>query len=146
VPPVPPRPAAPVLEHREQVDGEHLFTACDTGVDTLHRLVDLVSLNTTRRGIVELFTVLSAEATAADHPAHAFFVQRYRTTLDAVAFTYDRVRLEGALRPEIDPRTAAGQLVALMDGLQIQWLLADCRLDMPAQVGAHIAAQLTVPF
>ena len=46
----------------------------------LRRLVELAALNSTRRGIVELFTVLSAEATAPDHPAHACFVERYRRT------------------------------------------------------------------
>jgi AcrR family transcriptional regulator len=135
-----------VLEHREQVDGEALFTGATTGVETLHRLVDLVSLNATRRGIVELFTVLSAEATAVDHPARTFFAERYRTTLREIEQAYTAVRDEGALRDGIDPGGAARQLIAMMDGLQIQWLLADCAIDMAALVHVHIQAQLTVPF
>lgn len=135
-----------VLEHREQVDGEALFTGATTGVDTLHRLVDLVSLNATRRGIVELFTVLSAEATALDHPARTFFVERYRTTLHAIEQAYAAARTEGALRAGIEPGGAARQLIAMMDGLQIQWLLADCAIDMTALVRDHIRTQLTIPF
>ncbi len=60
-----------VLEHRDAVDGEWLEAGRPTGVDRLRRLVDLAALNAQRRGIVELFCVLSAEATSADHPAHA---------------------------------------------------------------------------
>lgn len=135
-----------VLEHREQVDGETLFAGTTTGVDTLRRLVDLVALNATRRGIVELFTVLSAEATAVDHPARGFFVERYLTTLRAIEQAYEAVRAENALHPGVEPGPAARQLIAMMDGLQIQWLLADCHIDMAALVRHHIQTQLTVPF
>ena len=133
-----------VLAHRDEVDGE-LFTGA-TGIDALRRLVDLVRLNVGRRGVVELFTVLSAEATASDHPAHAFFVERYRRTLAGFERAYLAARAVGALRPEIDPAAAARHLVALMDGLQIQWLLDDRRTDMVDPVRAHIQTQLTVPL
>ncbi|GIJ68096.1 TetR/AcrR family transcriptional regulator [Virgisporangium ochraceum] len=133
-----------VLAHRDEVDGE-LF-AGSTGTGALGRLVDLVRLNADRRGVVELFTVLSAEATASDHPAHAFFVERYRRTLAGVERAYLAARDAGALRPDVDPAAAARHLVALMDGLQIQWLLDDRRTDMVDPVRAHIQAQLTVPL
>ena len=71
---------------------------------------------------MELFTVLSAEATALDHPARTFFVERYRTTLRAIEQAYEAVRAENALHPGIEPGAAARQLIAMMDGLQIQWL------------------------
>ncbi len=133
-----------VLAHRDEVDGE-LFTG-SAGTDALRRLVDLVGRNTGRRGVVELFTVLSAEATSADHPAHTFFVERYRRTVAGVERAYLAARAAGALRPDIDPAAAARHLVAVMDGLQIQWLLDDCRTDMVAPVRAHIEGQLTVPL
>jgi AcrR family transcriptional regulator len=135
-----------VLAHRDEVDGEWLSMDGTTGIDTLRRLVDLVSLNATRRGIVELFAVLSAEATSPDHPAHTFFVQRYRNSVEAAELTYAQARDEGRLRPGIDPGAAARQLIALMDGLQTQWLLDDSVTDMAGVVRAHIDAQLTVPL
>jgi AcrR family transcriptional regulator len=135
-----------VLAHRDEVDSEWLSMGETTGMDTLRRLVALVSLNATRRGIVELFAVLSAEATSPDHPAHAFFVGRYRNAVEAAELTYAQVRGEGGLRPGIDPAAAARQLIALMDGLQMQWLLDDRSTDMAGVVRAHIEAQLTVPL
>ncbi len=134
-----------VLEHRDEVDRERL--SVDTsGVDTLRRMVDLVAFNATRRGIVELFTVLSSEATSVDHPAHDWFVQRYRRSLDATTRSFRRARDEGALRDHVDPALAASQLTALMDGLQVQWLLDDGATDMVAGVRAFVQAQLAVPL
>lgn len=103
-------------------------------------------LNAERRGIVELFSVLAAEATSAEHPAHAYFVERYRNLVLTTAVSYGEARDAGALREGIDPGEAAQQLIALMDGLQTQWLLSGCATDMAGVMRAHLQAQLTVPL
>jgi AcrR family transcriptional regulator len=131
-----------VLEHRDEVDGARL-SAAGPGLGVLRGLVELATLNATRPGIVELFTVLSAEATATDHPAHAYFADRYDRTVAAVEQAYAQVDAEGLLRPGIEVAAAARQFVALMDGLQIQWLLGRRRLDMAAILHAHLQTQLT---
>ncbi|MFD0735578.1 TetR/AcrR family transcriptional regulator [Planotetraspora mira] len=135
-----------VLEHRDEVDGQWLSIDGATGMESLRRLVGLVSMNAARRGIVELFAVLSAEATSATHPAHDYFVERYRTSVATFELAYTRARDEGILRPGIDPGMAGRQLVALMDGLQVQWLLDDCVTDMAGIVRAHVQGQLTEPL
>ena len=134
-----------VLEHRDEVDDAQLRNG-RTGLAILRGLVDLAALNATRPGIVELFTVLSAEATAADHPAHAFFVRRYQTTVRAIELAYEQARADGVLRPGIDVAAAARQFVALMDGLQIQWLLSHRHIDMAAILQAHLQTHVTVPL
>ncbi|MER6117597.1 TetR/AcrR family transcriptional regulator [Streptomyces sp. NPDC001743] len=133
-----------VLEHRDEVDGAWLSVGDPTGVDRLRRLIGLAALNAERRGIVELFSVLAAEATSADHPAHAYFVQRYRDSVMTTAVSYAEARDAGALRDGIAPDAAAQQLIALMDGLQTQWLLSGCATDMAGVLRAHVQAQLTV--
>ncbi|WP_405665627.1 TetR/AcrR family transcriptional regulator [Streptomyces sp. NBC_01166] len=133
-----------VLEHRDDVDDEWLSLGGTTGVERLRRFAELAALNSERRGIVELFSVVSAEATAADHPAHRYFVRRYENSVAGAQLTYEQVRQEGALRAGIAPDAAGRQLIALMDGLQVQWLLGDCTTDMEGVLRAHIEAQLTV--
>jgi len=133
-----------VLKQRDEADGAWTFADGAVGVGQLRRLVELVALNATRRGIVEMFTVLSAEATSADHPAHAYFVERYRASVAVATEGFARARDEGVLRPDVDPGTAARQLIALMDGLQVQWLIDGAATDMAADVRAYIQAQLTV--
>ena len=131
-----------VLEHRDEQDAER-FPA-EPGIDALRRIVDVVARNETRRGIVELFAVLAAEATAADHPAHDFFVRRYRRTLGMLTLAYATAREQGRLREGVDPAAAAQELVALMDGLQLQWLLDDGATPMAARVRRHVQERLTV--
>ena len=132
-----------VLEHRDEAD--HRAAGAVTGVEALRTMVDLAARNTRRRGIVELFTVLSAEATASDHPAHEFFVARYRRVVRELQQAYAEAAAAGHLRSSVVPLEAARELVALMDGLQIQWLLSDGALDMAAALGRHLEAQLTAP-
>ncbi|MFE5073398.1 TetR/AcrR family transcriptional regulator [Streptomyces halstedii] len=133
-----------VLEHRDEVDGEWLDLGGTTGVQRLRGFAALAELNATRRGIVELFSVVSAEATSADHPAHAYFVRRYAHSVSGAELAYVQAREDGALRDGVDPALAGAQLIALMDGLQVQWLLSDGATDMAGVLRAHLQAQLTV--
>ncbi|HWU10903.1 MAG TPA: TetR family transcriptional regulator [Streptomyces sp.] len=133
-----------VLEHRDDVDDEWLSLGGTEGVERLRRFAELAELNSARRGIVELFSVVSTEATAADHPAHGYFVRRYENSVAGAQLAYEEARRAGALRPGIAPDDAGRQLIALMDGLQVQWLLSDCTTDMAGVLRAHMEAQLTV--
>jgi AcrR family transcriptional regulator len=135
-----------VLEHRDDVDIEWLETDSPDGVTTLRHLVELVALNATRRGIVELYAVLSAEATSADHPAHTYFQDRYRRALDTATTAFARAAEQGALRDGVDPDSAGRQLIALMDGMQVQWLMDDGATDMAGVVRRQVQDQLTVPL
>ncbi|MCF2526159.1 TetR/AcrR family transcriptional regulator [Yinghuangia soli] len=134
-----------VLEARDEEDAQRVQADNVVGVDRLRRMVEVAERNAGRRVIVEMFTALSAEATSADHPAHAYFTERYEMAVGAAAIDYEHARGEGALRPEVEPAAAARQLIALMDGLQVQWLYNPAT-DMPGTLRAHVAAQLTVPF
>lgn len=133
-----------VLERRDEEDEERFIAQAGGGVDQLRRVVALAAHNEQRRGIVELYAVLSAEATAADHPAHDFFVRRYRTTIATMTGAYAQAAVQGALHVGVAPATAARELVALMDGLQLQWLLDDGATHMAHIVRQHVQQRLTV--
>jgi AcrR family transcriptional regulator len=124
-----------VLERRDVDDASATDLHAASGRDRLASLVDVVRRNTGRRGIVELFSVLSAEATSPDHPAHAFFDDRYRTIVATLTEAF-----ADCFHPA--PGSAARRLVAVMDGLQVQWLLHPEDVDMVADVEAQIALEL----
>ncbi|WP_430782512.1 TetR/AcrR family transcriptional regulator [Actinoplanes sp. G11-F43] len=107
-------------------------------------LRDLVRRNAADREMVRLFTTLGAEATAADHPAHDFFRARYASVTAEVAGAVETARDQGVLPsgPPAD-RVAAG-LIAVMDGIQLQWLL-DPGFDMVAAFDAHLTAIGALP-
>jgi AcrR family transcriptional regulator len=135
-----------VLEQRDQQHVEQVFAPVGDGVERLRRVIGVIATNQAQRGIVELFAVLSAEATSAQHPARDFFVRRYRTTIAGFAEVYRQARADGALREHVDPDSAARELVALMDGLQLQWLLDGGATPMAAVVRDHVQERLSVPL
>ena len=72
---------AAVLERRDEVDEAAFEADLAAGHDYFDALARLIERNAARPGIVELFATLSAEATSPDHPAHAYFQDRYRTVV-----------------------------------------------------------------
>jgi AcrR family transcriptional regulator len=116
-----------VLEQREVLSqGDR---PPDLGIAVLDGLRALVAHNATQPGIVQLFVTLSAEATDPEHPAHEFFTVRYRDVTRYFVEQLTVARDAGQIRADADVDGAARQLIAMMDGLQVQWLL-DPALDM----------------
>ncbi|WP_405581962.1 TetR/AcrR family transcriptional regulator [Streptomyces sp. NBC_01092] len=93
-------------------------------------LASLVEYNAMRPGIIQTFSALLGESVTEGHPARDYFSRRYvevRASMAEVLRTEYGDRLPNSLTPE---RTAP-LLVAVMDGLQYQWLLDPESVDMP---------------
>ncbi len=114
------------------------------GVDHLRATVDLAAFNATTPELVELYAVLAAEATAPDHPAHEYFIGHYAHVLGSLRTALQTAAAEGELRPGIDPDSTARATVALMDGLQLQWLLDREAVDMAEELRRYLQPLLTV--
>lgn len=70
---------------------------------------------------VGLYVKLSAEATEPEHPAHPYFRRRYATAIETFTRAFDAWLVARSLPG--DPETLARQLMAVSDGLQLQWAL-----------------------
>ncbi|WP_281883212.1 TetR/AcrR family transcriptional regulator [Agromyces rhizosphaerae] len=125
---------AAVLEHRDQRSIDVLGTDDADPLATLRGLVELARYNASVPGVVALYCTLSAEATDPGHPAHAYFVTRYADTVGRLERAFDGCRELGRLRDGTTPGSAARQAVAVMDGLQVQWLLDPEGVDMAAEL------------
>lgn len=68
---------------------------------------------------LRIFITLAAESADPEHPAHAYFQDRYRVA--RARFT--RLLDEAKERGEIDPGASGPVLISVFDGLQLQWLL-----------------------
>jgi len=130
-----------VLQRRDQEDTARAEDG-QRGLSALNQLVEVARKNSGTRGLVELFATLSAEATAPDHPAHAYFVARYDRVVGEISQHFVELVEDGKARDGLDPQDAGRQWVALMDGLQIQWLL-NASTDMAGVLKAHLETQLT---
>lgn len=119
-----------VLDHRDELARELVDFEVPDGVEALRGLVALARYNTSIPGVVELYCTLSAEATSPAHPAHDYFVRRYEEVRASVTASFERVAASGRLGAGVDPGRAAVATIALMDGLQVQWLLDPTSTDM----------------
>ena len=139
------------LQRRDDVDCVDSDDG-DVGFDqlearaVLRHLVNSAKHNASKRGLVELFANLSVEATAPDHPAHEYFVERYAALNATVTRALSDLQRDGALRPGVVPDLAAALVVSAMDGLQIQWLLDPESVDMAIALEALVTGLLIEPL
>ena len=126
-----------VLEHRDVEDAQSLRMQLGVGEDEVPdewsaggpEGVDLRQLcaatmrrNAQQPEIVRLFAVLEVESLNPGHPAHEYFALRQARVVSSFA-----VLARGLTdRPEL----LARQIVAMMDGLQVQWLRAPETIDL----------------
>ncbi|GAB3973858.1 TetR/AcrR family transcriptional regulator [Streptomyces sparsus] len=91
----------------------------------------LVEYNTMRPGIVQTFSALLGESVTEGHPARDYFRERYAYVREGLADTL-RAEFGERLPSGLTPEQTAPLIVAVMDGLQYQWLLDPEAVDMPA--------------
>lgn len=90
-------------------------------------------------GLVELGAVLTGEATAPGHPAHAYFAQRYRNVRGFMTRLFDRLQEEGRLSSPLPPASLAAVTIAVMDGLHTQWLFDREAVEVEETVQSFLA-------
>jgi AcrR family transcriptional regulator len=137
-----------VLAHRDAGPEEPIDAgaASGDGRTRLCRLLVVVERNATQPRIVNLFSVLSAEAGDPAHPAHDYFVRRYARLRAELQQTLTTLAEAGQLVPGTDPPALAIEIIALMDGLQVQWVLTPDEIDMAAVLRHRLDAALTEPL
>ena len=137
---------AAVLNHRDDHSREIINLEPEAGRDTLKGLVFLAGYNATIPGVVELYCVLSAEATSPAHPAHEYFINRYEYTRTSIAQAFATMASRSELREGVNPDSAARGTIALMDGLQVQWLLDRESVDMAEELRVYLSGLTVEPL
>jgi AcrR family transcriptional regulator len=117
---------AEVVRERDARD----FTGLgDQSRDMLELLAIASRHNQTVPGLVEMYSRLVVEAESPEHPAHGYVRDRYARTVDAVVDAIRERQNAGTLRAGPDPLVLARMIVAISDGVQLQWLY-DRSIDM----------------
>lgn len=129
-----------VLEHRDVEDARSLRTALGVsenevpdewsgggpkGVDLRRLCAATVRRNAQQPEIVRLFAVLEIESLSPSHPSHEYFAARQARVVASFA------ELAEGLTDR--PQVLARQIVAMMDGLQVQWLRSPETIDLVAE-------------
>lgn len=118
-----------VLSYRDDLASEISGVTETSGLDFVNGWLNLVEYNISIPGMVELYCIVSAEATATDHPAHKYFQERYEYVINVTTKSMQKIHDDGYMRKNLDPADLGRAIVALSDGLQVQWLL-DRKWDM----------------
>jgi AcrR family transcriptional regulator len=108
------------LHEGENIDISRLFSV----------LLDIVRENVGRPSGVKLLLVLFAESLTANHPAYAYFNHRYNHVRQILTRHILSAQVAGQVRADISPEALAVMLIAVLDGIQLQWLQND-QIDMP---------------
>jgi AcrR family transcriptional regulator len=112
-----------VLEHHDARVKHLIGEVAASGGTLADQLMLIAREHESDPSFIRLFTVLAAESVDSGHPAHAWFVDRYRRVRSAWADAIARDQLRGQLRAELDPEQLARLFVAVLDGLELQYLL-----------------------
>ena len=120
-----------VLLHRDKTDVAHLEGQhIPDGVALFRHLVKTAFLNAQRAGIVQAYAVLSAESVTDDHPGRSFFEDRYRNLRDEVSNAFRVMCASQGIENPARVAEASAAILAVMDGLQVQWLLDPTAVDL----------------
>jgi AcrR family transcriptional regulator len=101
------------------------------GLAWLRSMREAMVYNSSRRGLVQLFLTLTAEATNPGHPARAFVQHRYAMVVADHERHLSQAVTDGEVAPmsQTEVEQEARLFVAAMDGMELQWLL-DPRVDL----------------
>jgi AcrR family transcriptional regulator len=130
-----------VLERRDELGGTEAPGAEIPGVASDRfdeQIVAQAKLNEGIPGLIALYSVLSAEGTTVDHPGRDFFLRRYDRLRTGYEGEFESLRRQGRLREGVDPGVAAASVIALWEGIQLQWLYTPDIIDAGATLRSYL--------
>jgi AcrR family transcriptional regulator len=119
-----------ILRKRDEVD---MTDFGNEGDDRIDGFFALIRHNSEVPGLVQLYAQVSTEACDPEHPAHAFFVERYAQLRGMFGELVREEQAAGNIDADLDPDRIASLFAAATDGLQTQWML-DPSIDMADHV------------
>lgn len=130
-----------VLERRDEVSqkiadevrGEATLSGLFSSLSAINRS------NATAPGVIRAFSMLNAESLVEGHPAWAWFQGRYSAIEERVVVQLQELVAWGEVRADVDLAGVVQESLAMMDGLQIQWLRYPERVDLVARFDAYLA-------
>ncbi|WP_120493798.1 TetR/AcrR family transcriptional regulator [Microbacterium phyllosphaerae] len=116
-----------ILERRESQNQGIVVEKA--GLAALLEMLEVVSSDRQTPGLVELHTIISAEAASPDHPGHEHYRFRYDMIRLFATQSFAAVRAAGLLESRLSDEELGASFVALSDGLQLQWLYNSDSVD-----------------
>jgi AcrR family transcriptional regulator len=110
------------------------------GLESLRRLAATAHLLADRPELTRLRVMVAAESLVQDGPIRRQTEQRTDIIRRALAGLVAKAIDDGEIRDDVDPAAVALQIVAFMEGIQIQWMLNPEAIDLVAGYEAYFSA------
>ncbi|MFC7927874.1 TetR family transcriptional regulator [Microbacterium laevaniformans] len=118
-------------------DRRHVTPSSWVDTDNVaRRTIETLREDSAQPNIVALHAMLSAEATDSSHPAHDRYRGRYADFKTHLSTVFAAAQERGDITADVDPRVLATLLIAVMDGVQLQWLYDPDDTDIDATLSA----------
>ena len=88
----------------------------------LERYIELLERNVAHRDLTAIYTATAVSVLDADHPAHRWMATPLNSAVERFESSFEAGKTAGIVDPQMPSRLVARSLVALIDGLQLQWL------------------------
>ena len=113
------------------------------GLAALESFRTLTTFHLEHRGLLELFLTMAVEASSPSHPAREFIRRRYADGLARQRRYLREARDLGEVGPMTDEQieAEASMSYAILDGLELQWLL-DARVDLVGLFDTYLDAAI----
>lgn len=114
------------------------------GLEYFRAIPAIMDYHVDHRGTLELFLTISAEATNPDHPAREFIQRRYADTVRSWTGKLREAVVNGEVGALTEEQIEAEIriLIAVLDGLELQWLLG-ADINLTDLVATHIRQTIT---
>lgn len=107
-------------------------------------MAPIAARNRTQPGLTTLYAVASATASNPGHDSHGYFEHRFASLVRALEEDIAGRQAAGEVRADVSATDLARLVVAVSDGLQLQWLY-DKDVDMAAGLSTFIEVLLKPP-
>ncbi len=131
-----------VVAERERTETE-LRESLDRASLSLDTLTDIARQNVENAMLTRLYVVLAAESLDATDPLHDFFVQRYDGARRHVTQLVHHAMTTGEIRTDVDAEQLSYEILAMLMGLELQWLMDPARFDLVATMAAYVESLRT---
>lgn len=88
----------------------------------LERYIELLERNVAHRDLTAIYTATAVSVLDAEHPAHQWMANHLNSAVERFESSFEAGKTAGLVDPKMPSRLVARSLVALIDGLQLQWL------------------------
>ncbi|MGW0584359.1 TetR/AcrR family transcriptional regulator, partial [Streptomyces sp. NPDC002920] len=112
-----------VLAQRDDEEWERSLAEVDGQSSPRRYLTETLLQHQRAPELMRLWAELTAAASRPGHPAHAYFVDRHERVRSHTVEAMREREAEGRLPEGLDPDSAAALFLAVLHGLQMQWLL-----------------------